>query len=102
MALEFFFKYKDYELRACPKHLARFSPDEKNETIDFVKWATNENGRKYCFSLAHFVRDSEGYYLKFVGSRMFEYVPAEDVEILWSALKYAQEILDKFFIEEVD
>lgn len=102
MSLIMSFKYKDYELRACPKHLARFSPEEKNTTIDFVKWNTDSTGRKYCFSLAYFVRDSEGYDLRFVGSRPFEYIADEDVKIVWSALKHAQEILNEFFHEEVE
>lgn len=101
MELDFSFKYKDYEIRACPIHLARFSPEEKNETVDFVKWEIDSTGRKYCFSLAYFERNSEGYHLHFVGSRMFEYIASEDVKVLWRALEQAQEILDKFFKEEV-
>lgn len=37
MMFEFRFKHKDYELRACPKHLACFEKSGPNETIDFVK-----------------------------------------------------------------
>ena len=59
--LEFSWKYKDYELRACPKKLARFNANEPNETIDFVKWTTNSDGAEYCFSLAYWSKDSEGY-----------------------------------------
>lgn len=98
MSLEFSFKYKDYELRACPKRLARFSPEEPNETIDFVKWNKSED-KPYCFSLAFFERYSEGYRLKFVGDRPFEYIAKEDLPIIWSVLKQAQEILDHFFEE---
>ena len=98
MSLEFSFKYKDYELRACPKRLARFSPDEPNETIDLVKW--DKSGDKpYTFSLAYFERYSEGYRLKFVGDRPFEHIDKEDLPILWGVLKQAQEILDYFFEE---
>ena len=100
MTLEFSFKYKDYELRACPKRLARFSPDEPNETIDLVKW--DKSGDKpYCFSLAHWTRDKEGYELTFVGSRPFDHIDKEDVPILWTVLKQAQAVLDLFF-EEVE
>lgn len=96
MKLEFSFKYKDYELRACPRRLRRFSPDEPNETIDFVKW--NKSGNKpFCFSLAYFVRDSEGYDLKFVGDRPFEYIDKEDLPIIWDVLKQAHNILNMFF-----
>ena len=100
MSLEFSFKYKDYEIRACPKHLVRLSPGEKNETIDFVKWYVNDEGNRCCFSLGYFKRNSEGYYFNFVGSRPFEYIEREDLEIIWSILKQAQKILDIFFSEE--
>ena len=81
MSLEFSFKYKDYELRACPKRLARFSPEEPNETIDFVKWNKSED-KPYCFSLAFFERYSEGYRLKFVGDRPFEYIDKKDLIVV--------------------
>lgn len=95
--LEFGWKYKCYELRACPKHLARLSPDEPNETIDLVKWTEDGDGRSFCYSLAYFVRYSEGYYLRFVGDRPFQNIEKEDVPIVWSALHAAQTILDTFW-----
>ena len=99
--LEFSFKYKNYEIRACPKHLARFSPDEKNVTIDFVKWDKSASTDKaFCFSLGYFRRNSEGYYFNFVGDRPFRHIEPEDLGVIWSVLKSAQEILDKFFTEE--
>ena len=99
MTLEFSFKYKDYELRACPSRLVRLSPDDKNETIDLVKWY-DYNGQRCCYSLAYFRKNDEGYYLNFVGSRPFDNIAPEDVKIIWSMLKQAQEILDEFFNEE--
>ena len=53
MELEFSYKYKDYELRACPKRLVRFNEDEPNETIDLIKWETADDGKRYCYSLAY-------------------------------------------------
>ena len=104
MTLEFNIKYKDFELRACPKRLARFDPNEPNETINFVRWETDESGRRYCYSLAYFKRDSEGYDLKFVGRRPFEFIAKEDIVNIWSLLEMAQNVLDKFFEvgEEID
>lgn len=101
MPLEFSFKYKNYELRACNKHLLKGTPEEPNETIDLVCWQ-NDGERDYCFSLAYFVRDKEGYDLNFVGNRPFDYIKYEDVKVVWRLLEYAQEILDKFFDEEVN
>ena len=97
--LEFSWKYKDYELKACPKHLARFSEDEPNETIDLVK-SFDYNGKRCGYSLAYFIRKSEGYDLRFVGNRPFEDIPAEDVLEVWEALKTAQAVLDAFFMME--
>lgn len=94
--LEFSWKYKDYELRACPKHLARFYKDEPNETIDLVKWFEC-NGKRNCYSLAYFIRQGEGYDLRFVGSRPFKDIAAEDLPEVWEALKTAQAVLDAFF-----
>lgn len=95
--LEFIWKYKNYELRACPKRLARFDPDEQNETIDLVLWQKDSKVKDYCFSLAYFKKDSEGYYLKFVGNRPFQYIAEEDVPYVWKALNAAQTVLDAFF-----
>ena len=95
--LEFSWKYEDYELRACPKCLARFNDDEPNETIDFVKWTTDSSGKRYCFSLAYWRRYDEGYELKFVGGRPFDHINKEHIEVVWSALLAAQKILDAWF-----
>lgn len=94
--LEFSWKYKDYELRACPKRLARFYEGEPNETIDLIKWF-DRGEKRLCYSLAYFIRKEEGYDLRFVGSRPFEDIDAEDVPEVWEALKTAQAVLDAFF-----
>ena len=95
--LEFNWEYKDYALRACPKRLARFEEDEPNETIDFVKYDTDSNGKRYCYSLAYWKKDNEGYELKFVGGRPFRYIESEDIEVVWQALRVAQKVLDGWF-----
>ena len=46
--LDFNWSYKDYSLHACPKGLTRFD-NEPNETIDLVKWATDSDGKRYCY-----------------------------------------------------
>lgn len=95
--LEFQWKYKDYELKACPKRLVRYSEDESNETIDLIKWFDHD-GRRLCYSLAYFIRKSEGYDLRFVGNRPFEDIDTEDVPKVWEALKTAQAVLDAFYM----
>lgn len=94
--LDFNWSYKDYSLHACPKGLTRFD-NEPNETIDLVKWTTDSDGKRYCYSLAYWRKDSEGYYLHFVGNRPFKNIDPEDVEIVWKALGIAQKVLDGWF-----
>jgi hypothetical protein len=97
MNLNFNIKFKYFELRSAPKRLARFSEDDKNHTIELVKWSKGEYGEDFCFTLAYWVMDSEGYNLKFVGNRMFEYVSIEHLEVLWEFMEVAQEVLDDYF-----
>jgi len=96
MTLDFNWKYKDYEIRACPKTLARFSKEEVNETIDLVKWETDKDGKRHCFSLAYWTRDKEGFDLTLVGTRVFEEIEEDDLEIVWDQLHTAQKVLDMF------
>ena len=95
--LNFKWRYKDYELRACPITLARLNENDENETIELVKWVKHEDGKEYCFSLAYWERNKEGYDLNSVGSRIFEYIEDEDIEEVWKQLKVAQKILDIFY-----
>lgn len=95
--LEFNWEYKDYALHACPKRLVRFEENEPNETIDLVKYDVGSDGKRYCYSLAYWRRDSEGYYLHFVGGRPFKHIEPEDIEVVWQAMKVAQKVLDGWF-----
>lgn len=101
MTLEFSFKYKDYELRACPKRLVRFYPEDPNETIDLIKYDSSGE-TPFCYSLAYFERYDEGYRLRFVGDRPFKEIDKEDLPIIWGVLKQAQEILDQFYEEGIN
>ena len=99
MKLEFNWKYKDYELRAVPKQLVRFSEDEENTTIELIKWDTKETGERYCFTIAYWIY-KEGYKLRFVEDRMFKCIVDEDIYLIWKQLKLAQKVLDEFELEE--
>ena len=95
--LDFNWKYKNYELRACPPSLVKLDSEEKNTTIDFVKWSgpvTDEN--RCCISIAYFVKTYDGYNLKFVGNRPFEYIESEDLLVCWNALKMASNLLNNW------
>lgn len=98
-SIRFRWKYKDFELRACPKRLASLDPDEPNVTIDFVKWFTDSAGRRLLYSLGNFVRYSEGYYFRFVGDRPFDDIKEKDLPVVWKGLRLAQRCLDQYFNE---
>ena len=95
--LEFNRKIGNIELRACTAALCKPLEGFPNTTIDVVMWQKDSKGKPYCFSIAYFVRDDEGYYLKFVGARPFLYVADERVPELWEALHEAQKVLEGFF-----
>ena len=97
--LEFNRKIGNIELRACPHSLARLRDDDPNATIDIVMWQKDAKGKPYCFSIAYWRRDKEGYYLHFVGARPFLYVDDSRVPELWEAMQEAQKVLDAWFYE---
>lgn len=95
--LEFNWEYKDYALKACPRRLVRFEDNEPNETIDLIKYNIGSDGKRYCYSLAYWKKDSEGYYLHFVGGRPFKDIETEDIDVVWKAMGVAQKVLDGWF-----
>lgn len=97
LTLEFRWRYQSYEIKAVPQRLARLTPDEPNVTIELLKWDVDSQGKEFCFTLAYFVKDDEGYDLKFVGDRPFEYIDQFDLPAVWEALQSAQKTLDAWF-----
>lgn len=60
-------KYKD-------EYVAECGPYSLSKKLHIVYWETFAcDGEEYCFTLAMFQRDNEGYELKFCGPRPFEY-----------------------------
>ena len=94
--LDFNWKYKDYELRACPQRLVKFNEEDVNETIDLIKWEGTGNNRS-CFSLAYWRKVRDGYDLYLVGTRFFDYIDKEDLSMVMEQLHKAQKILDAFY-----
>ncbi len=55
--------------------------------IELVRWQTDENGRRYCFTLAYFHKNKEGYVeLHFVGDRPFNEIAEIDINDVWKEL----------------
>lgn len=100
MELNFNWKYKDYELRAVPKGLVRTNDSDPNHTIELLKWTKDDKSR-YCFTIAYWVLRKEGYELRHVYGRMFEYVRMEDLEPIWIKMIEAQQVLDEYWEKEI-
>lgn len=59
---------------------------------EIVCWNDSDTlAGEYCYTLLWFMKDSEGYYVKFVGDRPFKY---HNRERLWWLMEYAQSVLD--------
>ena len=80
-------KYKDYELRKTS------SLSKAADYWELVKWQDNNS----CFVLAYFAQDKEGWELKFVGDRPFEYIEEDDLFTVWNALKMTCRTLNDYF-----
>ena len=68
--LNFYWRMGDYALQAVPKHLVRFDKDDKNETIELVKYYQYQ-GKECCYAIGYFYYNEHEpcWELKFVGER---------------------------------
>jgi hypothetical protein len=57
--------------------------------VELVKWCEGENDRRYCYTIAYWTHDREGWNLRFVGDRMLE-VSQLHIEKIWPQLCAAQ------------
>lgn len=92
--LDFYWRLGDFALKATPKRLVRFSPDEENETIDFVRYY-RDGKHELCYSIGYF-KWNEGeccWELKFVGDR-FKEIPDDMVVEIFQMLRAAYDILN--------
>lgn len=76
------------------------SPVYKNCPIELVKY--NDKKKSSCYTVAHFERDDEGYYLQSVGSRLFECISADEISEIWVQLQAAQTMLDAYYAADGD
>lgn len=69
--------------------------DKPYPYVELVKWDTTDSGRRYCYTVAYFRRDSDGYYsLNFVGDRPFTDIAELDVQSVWKELFLTQLMLN--------
>ncbi len=67
---------------------------EEQRFPEIIKWKENQLG-PYCYTVAMWEKDSEGYSLKFIGSRPLDL--QIDKDVFWELVKYGQKICDAVF-----
>lgn len=78
----------DFEIRTVS------SLENGEPYVELIKWTTDEHGRRYCFTLAYFRKNSDGdASLIFVGDRPFRYIADIDINEVWKELFLTQLIL---------
>ena len=94
--LNFYWRMGDYALQTVPKCLARFSKDDKNETIELVKYYQYQ-GKECCYTIGYFYYDEHEpcWELKFVGDRFKELLET-DVVAVFKMLKAAYDVLTEW------
>lgn len=70
---------------------------------EIVRWVKSEVQGDYCYTVAKWKKDSEGYSLEFIGSRPLD--SEIDKDVFWELVKYGQKICDAnfdlgYFIDE--
>lgn len=61
---------------------------------EIVRWMPCSAGQEEsCYTLLHWVQDTEGWYIKFVGSRPMD-TNAVDRDLLWELMRFGQQVLN--------
>lgn len=94
--LNFYWRMGNYALEATTASLAHWHENDKNETIDFVKYYQHQ-GHECKYTIGYFWwNDHEPCWeLKFVGSR-FEEILDGDVVAIFKMLKAAYDTLEEW------
>ena len=88
MVKEIGWKKGDFEIRTTQR-------DDKRPYIELVKWDETDNGRRYCYVIAYFHYDSDGYAsLHFVGDRPFRDISEMDIQEIWKELFLTQMMIE--------
>lgn len=94
--LIFSWRYGEYGLEAVPKRLVRFTQDEENETVNFVRYF--ESGKsvlKYSIGYFYYNEAEPCWELKFVGDRFMD-IAEKDLPAIWEGLKSAYRVLTEW------
>ena len=77
----------DLEVRTCNKSLIGSG---QHTTAEIIRW---HEGKDTCHTLAYWVKDDDGFYLKYVGSRPLKDDRC-DPDTWWRLTKAGQDYLD--------
>lgn len=91
--MELNWKKGDFEVRTT-------QTIEGKPYVELVKWNTDSEGRRYCFTLAYFRRSSEGNVsLNFVADRPFREIAEIDINDIWKELFLTEILLEERYKE---
>lgn len=72
---------------------------ESSRNAEIVRWQESEKLGKFCYTLAWWIKDKEGYNLQFIGDRPL--ASEVDKDDFWALVHYGQKICDaKFEFDE--
>lgn len=71
------------------------TPLRKHCPVELIKYLDDRHGSNIV--VAWFELDDEGYELRGIGNRLFEYIDADEISIIWVELQAAQKMLDAYF-----
>ena len=75
-----------------------FRCNKEGRPAEIVCWQPDQNGKEFCYTLLWYKRNSEGYYIEFVGQRPLDHGFDGG---LWALMQYGQEVLNaEFKLEE--
>lgn len=88
----------DLCLRTCDTHLMSWKDHETAEIAKYSTNVSNNDGKEFNFTIAYWIKGSEGFDLKFVGDRPFSV--EIDRDTFWKLAEFGQEYLDEWFSNE--
>ncbi len=59
---------------------------------EIVRWYDRAEGDSFCCTVLYWIKDSEGWSVKFVGDRPFD--PELDQDLFWALMRYGQSQAD--------
>jgi hypothetical protein len=84
--MRFNLKIKNLELRSCDESL---TSNGEHSTAEIVEWIKDESEKEFCWTLAYWKTDSDGYFLQFVQDRPF----GVDSKLFMELAKQGQNLL---------